>query len=84
MRSVPYTSGLSSSLRDRGRSQIWCQNRKTSSVFKRYAIVDKTDIRAALQQLERARRMPLDPTDGRRSTEPEYPPLSELRQLPII
>ncbi|MGP8175943.1 MAG: tyrosine-type recombinase/integrase [Terracidiphilus sp.] len=28
---------------------------KTSNVFKRYAIVDKTDIRAALQQLERAR-----------------------------
>lgn len=28
---------------------------KTSNVFKRYAIVDKTDTRAALQQLERAR-----------------------------
>jgi stage III sporulation protein SpoIIIAA len=28
---------------------------KTSNVFKRYAIVDKTDVRAALQQLERAR-----------------------------
>jgi hypothetical protein len=28
MRSVPYTSGLSSSLRDRGWSQIWCQNRQ--------------------------------------------------------
>ncbi|MGA2237168.1 MAG: site-specific integrase [Terriglobales bacterium] len=57
---------------------------KTSSVFKRYAIVDKTDVRVALQQLERARQTPLDPTDGRRSTEPEYLPLSELRQLPII
>jgi integrase len=28
---------------------------KTSSVFKRYAIVDQRDIRVALQQLERAR-----------------------------
>ena len=51
---------------------------KTSSVFKRYAIVDKTDVRAALQQLERARQKPLDPTDGRSSTGPEYTPLSQL------
>ena len=57
---------------------------KTSSIFKRYAIVDKTDVRAALQQLERARQKPLDHTDGRSSTEPEYPPFSQLRQLPII
>ena len=31
---------------------------KTSSIFKRYAIVDKADVRAALQQLERARQKP--------------------------
>jgi len=35
---------------------------KTSNVFKRYAIVDGADIRAALQQLERARRKQSDPT----------------------
>ncbi|MBZ5613241.1 MAG: tyrosine-type recombinase/integrase [Acidobacteriia bacterium] len=51
---------------------------KTSSIFKRYAIVDKADVRAALQQLERARQKPLDPTDVRSSTEPEYPPVSQL------
>jgi len=37
---------------------------KTSSVFKRYAIVDQRDIRAALQQLERARRKRSEPSDG--------------------
>ena len=51
---------------------------KTSSVFKRYAIVDKADVRAALQQLERARQKQFDHTDGRSSTEPEYPPFSQL------
>ncbi|MGA2859104.1 MAG: tyrosine-type recombinase/integrase [Candidatus Sulfotelmatobacter sp.] len=50
---------------------------KTSSVFKRYAIVDRTDVRAALQQLERARQKQLDPTDER-SSGPEYTPLSQL------
>jgi integrase len=30
---------------------------KTSSIFRRYAIVDKTDVREALQRLERARQM---------------------------
>jgi len=50
---------------------------KTSSVFKRYAIVDKADVRAALQQLERARQKQFDHTDGRISTGPEYPPLSQ-------
>ena len=34
---------------------------KTSNVFRRYAIVDKTDIRAALQQLERARQKQTEP-----------------------
>jgi integrase len=38
---------------------------KTSSVFKRYAIVDKTDIRAALQQLERARQEQPEPIKER-------------------
>lgn len=38
---------------------------KTSNVFRRYAIVDKTDIRAALQQLERARQERADQTDER-------------------
>ena len=52
---------------------------KTSSIFKRYAIVDKTDVRAALQQLERARQKQFDHTDRRSSTGPESPPLSELR-----
>jgi integrase len=46
---------------------------KTSSVFKRYAIVDKDNVRAALQQLERSRWQQLD----HRSTEPEYTPLSQ-------
>ena len=53
---------------------------KTSSVFKRYAIVDNTDVRAALQQLERARQKQFDHTDGRSSTGPEY---TSLSQLPI-
>jgi integrase len=39
---------------------------KTSNVFRRYAIVDKTDIRAALQQLERARQEQLEPINKRR------------------
>jgi integrase len=52
---------------------------KTSSVFKRYAIVDKTDVRAALQQLERARQKQFDHTDERNSIGPEYLPLSQLR-----
>lgn len=30
---------------------------KTSGVFRRYAIVDKADVREALQRLERARQM---------------------------
>lgn len=49
---------------------------KTSSVFKRYAIVDKTDIRAALQKLERSRQKQLDPTDECGSTEPESPSIA--------
>jgi integrase len=51
---------------------------KTSSVFKRYAIVDKTDVRAALQQLERARQKQFDHADERSSTESEYTPDSRL------
>lgn len=51
---------------------------KTSSVFKRYAIVDKADVRTALQQLERARQKTLDHTDEISSTRPEYPPLARL------
>jgi integrase len=39
---------------------------KTSNVFRRYAIVDKTDIRAALQQLERARQKQTEPNNERR------------------
>jgi integrase len=35
---------------------------KTSNVFKRYAIVDQSDVRAALQQLERARQKESDLT----------------------
>ena len=50
---------------------------KTSNVFKRYAIVDKADIRAALQQLERARQKQSDLTDER-SSGLEYTPLSQL------
>jgi integrase len=42
---------------------------KTSGVFKRYAIVNNADVRAALQKLERARQKQLDPTDGRSSTD---------------
>jgi integrase len=44
---------------------------KTSNVFKRYAIVDRADIRAALQQLERTRQKQLE----ERSSELEYTPL---------
>ncbi|MGA9061849.1 MAG: site-specific integrase [Terracidiphilus sp.] len=50
---------------------------KTSNVFKRYAIVDKTDIRAALQQLERARREQSEPSDGL-GPEPVHTPLPQL------
>jgi integrase len=32
---------------------------KTSSIFRRYAIVDKADVREALQRLERARQEPI-------------------------
>jgi len=35
---------------------------RTSSIFKRYAIVDQKDIRVALQQLERARQKQADPS----------------------
>jgi integrase len=49
---------------------------KTSSVFKRYAIVDKSDIRTALQQLERTRQKQADPTNER-SVGDEYSPLSQ-------
>jgi integrase len=49
---------------------------KTASVFKRYAIVDRADIRAALQQLERARQKQPDPTDERISGL-EYTPVSQ-------
>jgi integrase len=54
---------------------------KTSSVFKRYAIVDKADVRAALQKLERARQKRLDHTGVRSSTQPEYPSLSASAPL---
>ena len=47
---------------------------KTSNVFKRYAIVDKTDVRVALQQLEHARQKQLE----ERSSGLEYTPLSQL------
>jgi len=49
---------------------------QTSNVFKRYAIVDRADIRAALQQLERARQKQSDPTDER-SLGHEFAPLSQ-------
>jgi integrase len=49
---------------------------QTSNVFKRYAIVDRADIRAALQQLERARQKQSDRTDERISGQ-EYTPLSQ-------
>jgi integrase len=52
---------------------------KTSSIFKRYAIIDKTDVRAALQQLERARQKQLDPTDELSSIGSEHAPFSPLR-----
>ena len=50
---------------------------KTSNVFKRYAIVDKADVRAALQQLERVRQTQSDPT-GERSSGLQYTPHSQL------
>ena len=50
---------------------------KTSNVFRRYAIVDKTDIRTALQQLERARQTQSDLTDEI-SSGPKYTPLPQL------
>jgi integrase len=49
---------------------------RTSSVFKRYAIVDQKDIRAALQQLERVRQKQPEPADER-SSGPDYTPLSQ-------
>ena len=49
---------------------------KTSNVFKRYAIVNRTDVRAALQQLERSRLKQFDYIDERCSA-PEYTPLSQ-------
>ena len=49
---------------------------KTSGVFKRYAIVNNADVRAALQQLEQVRRKQIDHTNGRSSTGPEYVPRS--------
>jgi integrase len=48
---------------------------QTSNVFKRYAIVDRTDIRVALQQLERARWKQSDQSDDR-SSRLEYTLLS--------
>ena len=47
---------------------------KTSNVFKRYAIVDKTDVRVALKQLERARQKQLEESNSGL----EYTPLSQL------
>ena len=49
---------------------------KASNVFRRYAIVDKTDIRTALQQLERGRQKQSETSDER-SSGPEYTPLHE-------
>ena len=49
---------------------------KTSSVFKRYAIVDQKDIRAALQQLERVRQKQSYHTDEC-SQGLEYTPIHE-------
>jgi len=49
---------------------------KTSNVFKRYAIVDRADVRAALQQLERARKIQSDPSNER-SLGHEYTRLSQ-------
>jgi hypothetical protein len=50
---------------------------KTANVFKRYAIVDKSDIRTALQQLERTRQKQADSTNERNLGH-EYSPLSQL------
>jgi integrase len=47
---------------------------KTSNVFKRYAIVNRADVHAALQQLERTRQKQLE----ERSSELEYTSLSKL------
>jgi len=49
---------------------------KTSNVFKRYAIVNQADVRAALRQLECARQKQSDPTEER-SSRLEYAPLSQ-------
>jgi hypothetical protein len=49
---------------------------QTTSVFKRYAIVDQADVRLALQQLERARqKQPDHPVE--RISGLEYTPRSE-------
>lgn len=48
---------------------------KTSNTFKRYAIVDQRNIRAALQQLERARQKQPDPA-GEPRPKLEYTPLA--------
>jgi hypothetical protein len=45
-------------------------------VFRRYAIVDQKDIRAAMQQLERTRQKQPEPTNGR-TLGHGYPPLSQ-------
>jgi integrase len=53
---------------------------KTSGVFKRYAIVNQADVRAALQQLEHARLKQSDPTDehslGHEYTPSSRPPIA--------
>lgn len=46
---------------------------KTSSVFKRYAIVDNADVRTALQKLERARQKHFAHPDEERTRDPEHP-----------
>ena len=48
---------------------------KTSSVFKRYAIVDKSNIRTALQQLERTRQQQADLINERGLEDEDVPPL---------
>ena len=55
---------------------------KTSGVFKRYAIVNNADVRAALQRLERARQKRPDLIDGRSSTDRAPLPASAPRDLP--
>ena len=54
---------------------------KTSGVFKRYAIVNNADVRAALQNLEQARQKQLDPIDVRSST--DRTPLSRSAPLDL-